>query len=650
MYLQSNITQHYKQLMRPILVLVLFFIISTAGAQQKYDASLISKDLLHYASSVIRDEQLNVEVKDLDNVVYQYKVAITVLNKNGDDMAHIAVYHDKITIIKNIKGAIYNSFGIAIGKFSESDFEDKSTSDGFSLFEDTRVKTYYPAVTEYPYTIEYEYETRSKQSLYFDDWEPDPQTGVAIEKSVFTFTCKPDFHIRYKEINMPTGAYITTDNASGSKTYTWQLNNLNAVKHEPFSPNEENYLSMVKIAPEKFSYYGINGSFTNWTDLGKWIYDKLIAGRQELPAETITNIKEITSSIADPKLKAKKIYEYMQGKTHYVSVQVGIGGFQPFLASDVDKQNYGDCKALVNYTKAMLNAVGINSYYCVVMANDERKISLLSDFASMNQANHIILCIPFKNDTTWCDCTSQTIPFGYLGDFTDDRNVLACTPEGGKLLHTPKYTAQTNSRYRKANFIINEKGELSGDMVTIFKGTRYDERDYEIEESPVERFKDMQYVYPINNMHIEKLEFAQDKSFQPFTTENIKLKATEFATIGDGKIYFMLNPIGRVDVPKQVHNRLTDVYINEGFTSEDEISYTLPPGYRLDDDPINLSLNKPFGKFTATMSIVGNQLIFKRKLEVFDGTYPKDVYQDLVDFYQAIADADSYNVAFIKNN
>ncbi len=41
----------------------------------------------------------------------------------------------------------------------------------------------------------------------------------------------------------------------------------------------------------------------------------------------------------------------MQGKTHYISIQVGIGGYQPFLASDVDRLNYGDCKALVNTHK-----------------------------------------------------------------------------------------------------------------------------------------------------------------------------------------------------------------------------------------------------------------------------------------------------------
>ena len=68
-------------------------------------------------------------------------------------------------------------------------------------------------------------------------------------------------------------------------------------------------------------------------------------------------------------------------------------------------------------------------------------------------------------------------PLVILGDFTDDRTVLACTPEGGKLMHTPKYTTEENLEKRKANFMLNEAGELDGDMETVFKGTDYDDRD-----------------------------------------------------------------------------------------------------------------------------------------------------------------------------
>jgi len=635
--------------MRKVNLLFCFLVLmAKAYAQQNYQTSLIPKELLPYASAVVRNEEINIEVKDPDNTLYHIQKAITVLNKNGESLAHIVVFHNKSNIIKSIKGTILDEFGKPIGKFSERDFEDVNAANDFSLFEDSRVKHYIPGITTYPYTLVYEYDVKSKQSLDFGDWTPNPSTGLAVEKSTYTFSCKPDFNIRYKEINLPVKCQTAT-NASGLKTYTWQITNMKAVKQEPYSPYSESFLSSVKIAPDKFEYEGVTGAFTNWTELGKWIYDKLLKSRSDLPVQTAEHMKEITSNMNDPKLKAKKIYEYMQQKTRYISVQVGIGGFQPFLASDVDRLGYGDCKALVNYTQALLKAVNIDSYYCVVEGDHDYKVSLLKDFASMNQANHIILCIPFKNDTTWMDCTSQTIPFGYLGDFTDDRNVLACTPNGGILLHTPKYTAQTNLQERKANFAINAAGELTGDMTTTFKGIQYENREWFMDEGQAERVKKIQQVYGINNMTVENLEFKQDKSLDPVTTERLKFKARDFGSINDGKLYFLLNATNHTGRNlHEVRNRINLVDINEGFTDIDEISYALPKGYKLEKDAINVNIDKPFGKYTAQMLVNGDQLIYKRKLQLIDGTYSKETYQEMVDFFATVLENDNYNVTFIK--
>jgi hypothetical protein len=636
--------------MKAGLLLFLLLIVNLyASAQDNYDASLISKDLLPYASAVVRNNEVTVDVKDYDNTVYHIKTAVTILNKNGNNIADIVVWHDKSNIIKSIKGMVYDQLGKPVKKFSESDFEDVNAQDGVSLFQDLKVKHYNPAVTEYPYTLVYEYEIKSKQSLFFEDWEPNSTTGQAVEKSSYIFSCKPDFNIRYKEINMPAKV-LTGTNKDGYKTYTWRVNNLKAVKDEPYSPNGINYLSSVKIAPEKFSYAGVTGSFNNWKEMGKWVYDKLLASRLQVPDATAAYMKQITQGITDPQLKAKKIYEYMQGKTHYIGIQVGIGGYQPFLAADVDQQNYGDCKALVNYTQALLKTVNIDSYYCLVRSGDTKK-SPLNDFASMNQFDHVILCLPFKNDTTFLECTSQKKPFGFLGDFTDDRTVLACTPEGGKLLHTPKYTAAHNLQQCKATFTLNAQGALSGEMLTTFKGTQYDNREWIIEEAPKERIKDLQKVYAINNMDIEKADLKQDKSLQPITTENIKLNAGDYASVNDGKITFLANATNRAHrIPREVRNRRHEVYINRGYTDEDEIIYTLPAGYHVDMQPANVSISKPFGKFSATIAVKGNELVYKRRVQLVDGTYSKDIYQDLIDFYQAIVESDDNNVTLVKGN
>jgi hypothetical protein len=627
----------------------LLMVITFANAQADYNASLISKDLLPYASAVIRNKDVTIEVKDADNTIYHIKTAITVLNKNGDDIARIVIWHNRSNTIRYVKGTLYNEFGQPTGKFAEKDFADVNAASDMSLFEDSRVKHYIPSTGSYPYTIEYECELRSKQSLNFDDWQPNEAVGLAVEKSSFTFICKPDFNIRYKEINLPPSV-ITGTTKDGLKTYTWQVTNLKAIKDEPYSPNRDKYLSTVKIAPENFKYEGISGTFTNWKELGKWNYDKLLVNRQALPAATVQQVNTITNGITSPKLKAKKIYEYMQNKTRYISVQIGIGGYQPFLASEVDRLNYGDCKALVNYTQALLKAANIESWYCVVEAGS-RKVSLLNDFASMSQGNHIILCLPFKNDTTFLECTSQKIPFGFLSDFTDDRTVLACTPEGGKLMHTPKYTAQINSQVRKAGFTVDKNGVLTGDVTTTFKGTQYDNHEDLLDESMNEQVKILQKRYnAINNLDIEKCNYQQEKNELPAATETIKLSARDFATTENGKLYFSINPLNRsIKTVRDVRNRANPVYINSGYTDEDEITYTLPAGYHSDLNPLNVSVEKPFGKFKATMVLNGDKLTFKRTLQVIDGTYSKETYHELVEFYQTVVDADNYNVTLVKN-
>lgn len=632
---------------RVIIILLLLIGGITAHAQANYDVSLIPKDLLPYASAVIRDQNVYTEVRD-GSTFYRIKTVVTVLNKNGDNIAHIVVFYDKSNVIKNIKGMVYNEFGKLSRKFGEKDFEDESAANNFSLYEDSRVKHFIPSIGSYPYTIECEYEIKSKQTLNIMDWKPNQQNGLAVEKSLYTFACRPDFSIRYKEINIPAKVSIASTK-EGLKTYTWQVNSLKAIRSEPYSPLAETYLTAVKIAPKDFVYGGISGSFSNWEELGRWSYDKLLANRQALPPETVQHIKAITAGITDTRQKAKKIYEYMQDKTHYISIQIGIGGYQPFLASEVDRLNYGDCKGLVNYTRALLKAADIDSWYCVVDAGTE-KASMLPDFASMNQFNHAILCLPLKNDTTFLECTSQKIPFGFLSDFTDDRTVLAYTPGGGKILHTPKYTAIQNLQSRKASFTIAIDGELRGNMTTIYKGTQYDNPEALFGESLTEQVKTLQKMYAnISNLSVEKLELKQDKKEIPVATETVELNAYDFASKDNNKLYFALNPVNKQRGIKDVRNRVNPVYINRGYIDEDEITYTLPAGYRPDVEPLNINLKKPFGSFRVTVVINDNKLVYKRRVEIIDGTYSKDKYADLVEFYQAVADADSYNVTLVKN-
>ena len=86
------------------------------------------------------------------------------------------------------------------------------------------------------------------------------------------------------------------------------------------------------------------------------------------------------------------------------------GGWQTFDAKYVEKNKFGDCKALSNFMKSMLKVVGIEGQLVVVSAGDDDFFDPDPTFC-LPRFNHMILHIPSEN--MWLECTSDGNPTGY---------------------------------------------------------------------------------------------------------------------------------------------------------------------------------------------------------------------------------------------
>lgn len=617
------------------LTIVLLAAYLCAGAQE-LAVDNISPTLRAHGNAVIRYTETTVDMLAPDNVLLSVKVAITVFNKNGDRYGRLPLFYDKNTSIRNAKGEIYDEFGRAIQKFSLSDFKDESAVNDFSLYEDSRVKYFIPVIHHYPYTIVYQYQVRNRQNLIIPHWRPIPGFEVALEKASYKFICKPDQELRIHALNY--NHQPEEKETVKQKTLEWTLTNVPAIRYEPYSPDRDTFLPSIRIAPKNFVYYNFKGSYSNWAELGKLTYDHLLKGRTDLPLATQLQIKELVKDDTNDIDKIRKIYKFMQEKTRYISVQIGIGGFQPIKAAEVDRLGYGDCKGLVNYMQALLEVVNIESYYCVVEAGYEKK-DLLPDFASMEQGNHVILAVPLKTDTVWLECTNQEIPFGFLGRFTEDRTVLACTKDGGKILRTPKYSAETSLQQREAIFKLSKEGHIEGRITTLFEGGQYNNHAQLASKSVAEREKMLRYKYDINNISFKEIDFSIEETLPRFT-EQLKISIPNYATANSGKLFFNVNMLNiKRNVPSS-RNRQLPLYIQNGFTDIDSLAY------QLDDEivplllPKKISIDNKFGNYLMETKIEGNTLVYYRKLMLKEGTYEAAEYDNYKEFIDKVIETD----------
>ncbi|QEC52843.1 uncharacterized protein DUF3857 [Anseongella ginsenosidimutans] len=632
--------------LKTVLMILAGCLAARAGMAQEPDFSVeqIPGRLLESADAVTRYSHTQIMVNDPRNMTWRVRKAITVLNPAGEDYGVAHVFYDKSRKIAELKAGIYNASGRMVRAVKEKEFTDQSAISDISIYEDTRVKYYRPGVREYPYTVFYEYEIRSSNTHYFPEWFPARSPLVSVQDAVYEVICSNGFQVRVKEMHISPGE--VADNAGGARVYRWKVNDLPARGEEPFAPPSRNYLPHVMVAPVDFEYEGMKGSFSNWEQYGQWVYERLLSGRDEVPEATAAKITQLLSGAKDDREKVARVYQYVQEKNRYVSVQVGIGGLQPMQAEDVDRLSYGDCKGLVNYTKALLSVAGIPSIYTEVAAGDEQR-SYFPEFASFLQGNHIILCVPLQGDTVWLECTSKEAPFNYLGTFTAGRNVLLITPEGGKVTRTP-YCENSGSR-REATFTMLENGEAAVEVETDFTGALYYDR-YELSHAnPRQADELLKKLYPLNNLYVEDWKVSHQKEETPLTKEKLLLRVRDFGSISGGRLFLPLNPLNRLErVPVHLPQRRSAVFIAESYEEKDVFEFKLPETYKAEYLPENREITKPFGKFSLSAALEGEVLVYKRVLRLNKGTYPPESYQEVIDFFQEVQQADYQKAVLLK--
>ncbi len=626
-------------------------IISKAYSQDKdipkelYTASGIPDSLKVDANSVIRYSIDEVTVKGPGKVFIKHHSLVTILNDKGDNEAVFQyLYNRKYDTYSFIDIHVYDSTGKLIKKYHKSDMYDGSASNDETLVTDDRFLGLKHSVVNYPETMEVEYEENLSSFISLPNWYIQENLEQSVQNAQYKVSVSPEMGFRYKCKNINLIPIKPGD--GGSESFNWEVKNVKAIK-------KEDNLEAWKVLPHiifgtnNFDCYGYPGDMSSWQNFGKWIQG-LNSDVSTLSPARIQEVRKMTDTIKTDKAKAKFLYAYMQQSMRYVGIQLGIGGYKPFAATFVDDKKYGDCKALSNYMRALLKAVDIPAYYALIRAGTNQEPA---DFAFPNNSfNHAILCIPFKNDTTWLECTSSTQPFGKLGSFTENRNALLITEDGGKLVNTPKSTVQDNQFNSEVHIALETDGSAKAQMKILSTGG-YREMYVDMSSMKVDEQKEFLIRY-LNIKQPSSFDFKDAPDKDGVKELDINLEYDKFCDVlaGDKQFYRpRVFDLWGLTVPI-TDKRNTDYYFEHPMQKSCVTTIDLPADFEVETLPANVSLKFSYGNYEVNYAYnaAKNQVVSIAKFVLTNQVIPAAKYTEMQQYMDNVAKAQNKKLVIRK--
>jgi len=633
--------RNYISLRIVLCVAVLFSEVALTNGQEKYTVASISPEMMKNADAVIRLKETSLTINSPSSATYKIREVVTILNENAREMSTYLGFEDKFISSDFGKITIYDKEGKKVKNFGSGELKPTTNYSGSNIFDDDSYRVVDPEYMTYPFTAEITYSMDFRGIFTLPDWKYYQTYNVSTEKSVFSVTAPEGYKLRYYEQRLNDEVSIIKND--DKVTYKWEAREVPAVKREPLSVSLDRFSPAVILAPSEFVYAGYAGKSDTWYNYGQFI-SQLNKGRNALEGETVEKVKRVVASTTDTVEIIKQLYRFMQNKTRYVSVQIGIGGWQPIMAQKVDNTSYGDCKALSNYMKSLLDLAGIKSNYTLVKAGDYSD-DMITTFPS-NQFNHAILLVPEKTDTIWLECTSQKMPFNYLGSFTDDRGVLMVTDSSGVQVKTPKYSAAQNKQSRKAIVTLDHAGNASASVSTDYNYFFFDENIKYLYYDHEDQKKALNRSIDIPGFILTDFSIKQDNPDQPSINEDLSLNLAKYATMMGDRILVPLNLMNRSGrLPSNIAERKMDIELKRDLTYIDSITYKIPLGYSIASTPQPIDYNSPFGHYTAVVEVNGSEITYIRQMRYNKGVFPVSQYPQLLEFNKSIATADNAKIA-----
>ena len=445
---------------------------------------------------------------------------------------------------------------------------------------------------------------------------------------------------RIKERNLPF-ARRTTE-AHGRKVYTWATQDVpKAPDAEPFAADSNDVIASLEV-----------GLPIAWGDVARW-YAGLSSDRYEVTPELATRLSEVVGAQRTRVDSLGALYRWVAQDFRYVSVSLGLAGYQPRPPAATFETKYGDCKDKATLFVALARRMGFHAY--PVLLNSAGHVD--TSLPTTGQFDHMIAAVALDSGRPggylYLDLTADIVPVGLLPPSEYGEFALIVHPDGrGEEVKLPQDSVAAN---RGLDLL---EGELAPDGTFHGRLTRTREgiSQFELREALSRNLTAEQRSEITRNIADGEFDGATGDSLELFDGRDLSAPArisivirNAKATTSAGGTDILTLPLVQVVTPRLVAEveahvpRKYSIDARQIFGSEESIQefrVTLPEGWRA-RLPSEVAVSGPYGTYASTYEQNGRELHIVRRMVGERGILPPNAVLDLLQFLRTVSRDDA---------
>ncbi len=438
-------------------------------------------------------------------------------------------------------------------------------------------------------------------------------------------------HVR--EENLTFKARTTTGH--DRRVTVWETKYVSPIESEEFAADSNGVYMSIAIA----------GPVT-WDAIGRW-YASLAKDRTVVTPTIEAQFPTLLAGTrtADDTLAA--LQRWVAQDIRYVSIALGLGGYQPRTPAEVVATGYGDCKDKATLFVAVATRLGFRAYPVLLNAGGQVERSL----PTIAQFNHAIAVVDRPEGRRYIDLTAALTPYGELPSADQGRFALVVHPDGSS---EQVVLAETAPSANRSSTRITGTLAPDGYLTASVDERAFGSRQYVFRQllaKPVDATHRADLaraigtkLYPDAQVDSLQLFDGRDLTAEPRVAFRL-VHALAARPAGPGhtliltlplpSMRFMADAAARLEAHQVRWFPVDAAKVVGPIAGRTDITLTLPAGWRVQLPPA-VEVTGKWGHYAVHYTQDGQTLHVVREIEGARGVYPPAAVWDLAAWLRAV--------------